>query len=278
MDRARRGDIGGVPAEIVMSDADTSLTDDAFLGDALAILQPADGYRAGLDAVLLAAACGAMPGHHARVLDAGAGVGVAGLCVARRVPDAHVTLVEREPILADLGRRNAERNGLASRVRVVEMDVAAGGAGIHRSRDTPEDLGAGTFTHLIANPPYAAHGRGTLPPDRLKSVSHQMPDGDLDAWFRFLATLAATDGVVTMIHRADALGLLLDGLGRRFGALRVLPLYPRAGQPAHRVIVQGRKGSRAPLTLLPGIPLHGEGNDFLPRIEAVLRRGAALDW
>lgn len=261
-----------------MADAEASLTDDAFLGDALMILQPVYGYRAGLDAVLLAAACGAMAGQNARVLDAGAGVGVAGLCVARRVSDAHVTLVEREPVLADLARRNAERNRFADRVRVMEMDVAAGGAAVHSARAGSEDIGAGTFSHLIANPPYAAHGRGTAPPAHLKSVSHQMPDGELDAWFRFLATLAATDGLVTMIHRADTLSVLLDGLGRRFGALRVLPLYPRAGEAAHRVIVQGRKGSRAPLTLLSGIALHGDGNEFLPRIEAVLRQGVALEW
>lgn len=261
-----------------MTEVASSLTDDAFLGDALAILQPAEGYRAGLDAVLLAAACGAMPGDGARVLDAGAGVGVAGLCVARRLADARVTLVEREPVLADLARRNVERNRLADRVQVIEMDIAAGGAGVHRARARTADIAPGAFTHVIANPPYAVQGRGTRPPARLKSVSHQMPGGDLDAWFRFLATLAATDGLVTMIHRADALAILLDGLGQRFGGLRVLPLYPRAGSPSHRIIVQGRKGSRAPLMLLPGIPLHGEGNGFLPRIEAVLRHGAALDW
>jgi tRNA1(Val) A37 N6-methylase TrmN6 len=58
----------------------------------------------------------------------------------------------------------------------------------------------------------------------------------------------------------------------------VLPLHSREGEAAHRVIVQGRKGSRAPLALLPGIVLHGEGHAFVPAIDAALRRGAALDW
>src|SRR5690606_40916351 len=131
---------------------------------------------------------------------------------------------------------------------------------------------------VIANPPYYAEGRGTRPPLHLKAASHQMADGALDYWCRFLATAAANDGIVTVIHRAEALGALLDGLGRRFGALRVLPLYPRAGAPAHRVIGQGRKGSRAPLTLLPGVALHEEGNALVPAVAAVLRHGAALDW
>ena len=265
-----------------MTDAAGSVTDDAFLGDALAIFQPAEGYRAGLDAVLLAAACGATDGLNARVLDVGAGVGVAGLCVARRVPDAHVTLVEREAALADLARRNIERNGFHDRARVVELDVAAGGATVHgaRAKALPNQPGVvpGAFTHVIANPPYFARGHGTAPPAPLKAASHQMAGGDLDAWFRFMATAAARDGVATMIHRAEALGVLIEGLSRRFGALRVLPLYPRAGDAAHRVIVQGRKGSRAPLVLFPGIVLHGDGHAFVERIDAVLRRGAALEW
>lgn len=257
-----------------------ALTDDAFLGGALAILQPAEGYRAGLDAVLLAAACGAQAGKGARVLDAGAGVGVAGLCVARRVVDAHVTLVEREPVLAEIARRNAARNQLEARVRVVELDVAEGGAAINRAQagGSGEDVPAGAYTHVIANPPYYAEGRGTRPPALLKAASHQMADGALDQWCRFLATAAASDGLVTIIHRADALGALLDGLARRFGALRVLPLHSRAGEAAHRVIIQGRKGSRAPLSLLQGLVLHGEGHAFVPSVDAVLREGAALDW
>lgn len=265
-----------------MTASDEPVTDDTFLGDALAIFQPAEGYRAGLDAVLLAAACGAKEGQNARVLDVGAGVGVAGLCVARRVPDAHVTLVEREPVLADLARRNIDRNGFQDRARVVELDVAAGGAVVHRAlvESPPErpSVLPGAFTHVIANPPYFAHGHGTAPSARLKATSHQMAGGELDAWFRFIATAASKDGTATMIHRAEALGVLLDGLGQRFGALCVLPLHPRTGDPAHRVIVQGRKGSRAPLVLLPGIALHGDGHAFVEPIDAVLRGGAALEW
>lgn len=252
-----------------------ALTDDAFLGGALTVLQPARSYRAGLDAVLLAAACGASEGHGVRALDAGAGVGVAGLCVARRITDAEVTLVEREPALADIARQNVLRNGLEARVKVVELDIEEGGAAVSRG---PAGVSAGAFTHILANPPYFAEGRGTRPPVHLKAASHQMAEGALDRWCRFLATAAASDGLVTVIHRAEALGSLLDGLGRRFGALRVLPLHSKSGEPAHRILVQGRKGSRAPLRLLQGLVLHGEGHAFVPAIDAVLRGGAALDW
>jgi tRNA1Val (adenine37-N6)-methyltransferase len=82
------------------------VTKDAFLGGAIHVLQPKTGYRAGLDAVLLAAACPvATSTAGATVLDCGAGVGTAALCVASRVPSARLTLVERESDLAALGTR-----------------------------------------------------------------------------------------------------------------------------------------------------------------------------
>jgi tRNA1(Val) A37 N6-methylase TrmN6 len=248
------------------------LTDDAFLGGALHILQPKRSYRAGLDAVLLAAACPARADEP--VLDAGAGVGTVGLCVARRVDDARVTLVEIEPELAGLARKNAERNGLDERVAVVEADVRGGGRAFHAGVESA--LKPGTFAHAVANPPYVSAGGGTEPPDRLKAAAHQMAEDDLDQWVRFLATALTGDGTATMIHRADALGAVVRTFESRFGAIKVFPIFPRERVAANRIIMQGVKGSRAPLQMLPGLVLHGDGNGFLPRAEAILRDGAGL--
>lgn len=258
------------------ADVPAGMTADAFLGGRLSILQPRSGYRAGLDAVLLAAATPARDGSGERVLDAGAGVGVVGLCIASRVADAHVTLVEIDPGLAALALENARRNDLATRIAVVTADVAAGGAAFHASAEGRK-LTPGAFAHVVANPPYHAAGRGTEPPDRQKAGAHQMAGENLDAWIRFLATAAASGGSASVIHRADALGSLLAAFEGRFGALKILPIFPRQGDAASRVIVQGTKGSRAPMTLLAGLVLHGDGNAFLPEAEAILRHGGALD-
>jgi tRNA1(Val) A37 N6-methylase TrmN6 len=255
------------------ADRPPDVTDDVFLGGALHILQPKAGYRAGLDAVLLAAACGVAPGSAAHVLDAGAGVGVVGLSVARRIETTRVTLVEMEPELAELARQNAERNELSERVRVAIANVADGGSAFNAAS---ESLTPATFTHVLANPPYYAAGRGTKPASRLKTAAHQMPWDDVDAWIRFLATAATSDGIATLIHRADALGSLLSALDGRFGAVKVLPAFPRPGASANRVIIQGVKGSRAPLRILPGLILHNDDNSFRPEVNAILRHGAAL--
>jgi FkbM family methyltransferase len=247
------------------------LTDDAFLGGGLRILQLKGGYRAGVDAVLLAAAAPVRASRKERVLDVGAGVGVVGLAVARRAPRADVTLVERESSLVDLARSNIERNGLQVRVRVVRADVS------RRLDELPElRPDAESFDHVLANPPYNPEGAGTVAVEALKATANVMPGGNLARWARFMAAMARPGASVTMIHRADAVGEVLSAFAGRFGGLIVYPLYPREGKSAIRVLVQGIKGSNAPVEIRPGLVLHDAGNRFRPEAEAILRHGAGL--
>lgn len=252
------------------------LTDDAFLGGLLHIQQPRKAYRAGIDAVLLAAAVPISNGGGMRVLDAGAGVGVVGLCVARCIANVTVTLVEIERSLADIARSNICRNGLGDRVNVVSADIAEGGAAFGASR--PENqLPIGGFDHVLANPPFQTMGEGSTPPDRRKSRAHEMAPSDLDGWLRFMATACAAGGMATLIHRATALPELIAAMSPRFGNLTLLPIHPRHGQPANRIILQGTKGSKAPLAILPGLVLHNAvGNGYRSDVDAVLRAGARL--
>src|SRR6516164_10768778 len=101
--------------------AEADLSDDAVLGGRLRLRQPRRGHRFGHDAILLAAAVAARAGE--RAVELGAGVGAAGLALARRVEAVEVTLVEIDPALTALAAENAERNGLAGRVRAVSLDV-----------------------------------------------------------------------------------------------------------------------------------------------------------
>jgi len=102
---------------------------------------------------------------------------------------------------------------------------------------------------------------------------------NLELWIKAAATHAAPGGEAIVIYPATGLQALLAGLGRRFGDIRVLPLCPREGAAATRVIVRGIKGSRAPLTLMASRALHGPtGRTFTPEFEAILRGDAVLDW
>jgi tRNA1(Val) A37 N6-methylase TrmN6 len=260
----------GNQAPLIDRGAEAAVTDDAFLGDRLYILQPSSGYRAGIDAVLLAASIKGSPAE-LTILDCGSGVGTVGLCVAVRCPDARVTLVEREPVLIDLARRNIDRNGLQARVAVIPGDVTA-------PAQKPEAplLPAQSFDHVLANPPYHDDLGGTPARNPLKRASHAMPADALGSWVRFAARMNRPGGRVTVIHKADALPALLTALENRYGAIAVTPIHPYADKPAGRVLVSGIKGSRAPLELRPPVVLHEVGGGFTPYVGRILRQGAPL--
>lgn len=253
--------------------SEVAVTTDAFLGDALEVLQPRSGYRAGIDAVLLAASAPIGPEAKARVLDAGAGVGTVGLCVARRLPLTEVSLLEQQPVLAGLARRNTVSNGLAERVQVIEADITAQPAALAALGLVPD-----MFDVVLVNPPYHAEGQGTASADPVKAAAHAMPAAALELWTKALVRVCRPGGSIVMIHRAESLDLVLAALGRRFGGLDILPVHPRRGEPANRILVRGTKGSRAPLRLLPGFIVHADDGAYTNEAEAILRRGAALPF
>lgn len=247
-----------------------TLTRDAFLGGRLTVSQPEKGFRAGLDTVLLGAAVGA---EARSLLDLGAGVGTAALVAMSGLPQLGATLVEADPVMAALAGLNARNNGMAERTKVLNLDLTASG----RAR-AAAGLAADHFGAVIANPPFFDPGRGTAPAIARAGARH-MEDGALDKWVKTAATHAAPGGEVIFIHVAEALPLLLAAFTRRFGAVSVLPLSPRSGEPASRVLIRGIKGSRAPFSLLGGRVLHeAAGGGFRPEFDAIFRGAARLIW
>ncbi|SFU95640.1 tRNA1(Val) A37 N6-methylase TrmN6 [Methylobacterium sp. 174MFSha1.1] len=243
---------------------------ESWLGGRLSLRQPPRGaHRAGTDAVLLAACAGAQAGE--TVCDLGAGTGAVGLAVARACPETRVMLVERDPEAAALARLNAEENGLAARVRVIEADVTAPGRERRAAGLLPDSV-----DRLVTNPPFFEPGRHRASPVALRAAAHGFPEpGGLAAWLRTCADLLRPGGRLVLIHRADALPACLGALAGRFGALQVTPVQPRAEAPAIRVLVAGVRGSRAPFVLMPALVLHGPDGRFTEQVEA-MHRGEVL--
>jgi tRNA1(Val) A37 N6-methylase TrmN6 len=242
-------------------------SEDAVLGGRLVLLQPPRGHRVGHDAILLAAATSAKSGDHA--VDLGAGVGGTGLGLARRIEGLNVTLVDIDPALTELAAGNAQRNGLSDRVRAVRLDVESSAADFIAAGLAPESAAC-----VLMNPPFNIAQQPS--PDHARRLAHAATEGMLERWLRTSARLLRADGVVTLIWRADGLADVLAALAKDFGAITVLPVHPKPGATAIRVLVRATKGSRAPLTLLPGFLLADAGGKPTAAAEAVLRNGEAL--
>lgn len=197
------------------------------------------------------------------VLDAGLGSGAASLCLLARVPGCVATGLEIQPELADLARRGAVLNGVA--LEVLEGDLLA----------LPPGLRPRQFDHVLTNPPFGEVGRGTPSPSGQRERAHATAAG-IGGWLDACLRRVAPRGRLTLVHRADRLDHILASLAGRLGGIVVHPFWPAVGEPARRIVVRGRKGSRAPLRLAPGLILHGPDGRFTAEAEAVLRDAAPL--
>lgn len=242
-------------------------TNDAVLDGRLLLRQPKHGHRVGHDAILLAAATAAKAGEHA--VDLGAGVGAAGLALARRVEGLRVTLVEIDPALAALAAENAERNGFADRVISLALDVNAPARAFAAARLKQAD-------RVLMNPPFNDPARHNTSPNAGRRLAHAGKVDVLPAWIRAAARLLPPRGVLTLIWRADGLAEVLSALARNFGGVAVLPVHPKSGAPAIRILVRAVKESRAPFALYPGLVLGDENGRPAELADAVLRGKAVL--
>jgi tRNA1(Val) A37 N6-methylase TrmN6 len=127
------------------------------------------------------------------------------------------------------------------------------------------------------NPPFSDPARQNVSPDSKRRLAHAAPADTLTQWTRRAATLLTPSGTLTLIWRADGLADVLAAADTGFGAIAVVPVYPRPNAAAIRILVRAVKGSRAPLALMPSLTLNDVDGQPTAEAEAILRGGAALE-
>ncbi|MDE5455560.1 methyltransferase [Bradyrhizobium sp. CSA112] len=250
-----------------MTDPILDLTEDAFLGGQLRLMQLKSGHRAGHDAVLLAAATAARSGD--RVVDLGAGVGVAGLAVARRVAGIDLVLVEIDAALAGLARTNADANAIQADVIVLDVEADA-------TAYAAAGLGPDSVDAVLMNPPFNDPVRHRISPDTARGTAHMATATTLSKWVHAARRILRSRGTLTLLWRADGIAEVFSALDHGFGSLQVLAVHGDAQGPANRILIRATKGGRAPTQILPALMLNDEQGVPNKRVQEVLAGKGSL--
>lgn len=226
------------------------------------LLQPEDGFQTSIDAVLLAAACPAKDGES--ILDLGCGVGSSSFCTLKRVAGTTLTGIDVLPDVVELANENAVLNGMKERTHFRCLDI--------------RDFEGMTFNHVICNPPFLEAGEHLRSPSDGKATAMGFGEDDMDLkdWVDCAYRSIAGQGSLTMIHRACETDEIIRAMGKRFGAIEIFPLWPKAGKEAKRVIVRAAKNRKSPARIHAGLTLHEDNGDYTREAENILREMGAI--
>ncbi len=242
-------------------------TCDAFLDGRVHIRQPKNGYRAATDPVFLAASIPAKAGE--RVLELGCGVGVAMFCLGARVSALSLTGLELQPDYAHLARQNAGKNEIDAQIILGDL------------MQMPRELLDQSFDHVMFNPPFYDSAKVSAPKDAGKSQAHVM-GLSIENWIDAALKRLKPKGRLSFIHRTEILPHALGCLANVAGDITIKPLTSRQGQPAKRIIISCRKGTKGPSVLLSSLVVHNgsahsdDAGTYSEIAQSILRDGKAL--
>ncbi len=235
------------------------MTEKVTFLDGQVMVRQAEGYRAGLDAVLLAAAVRLKPG--AKALELGCGAGTALICAAHQNLQAHFIGLEKHQGVFALAQDNIAKNAMQDRVEVVQGSVA----------NPPESLRPDSFDQVFLNPPYFDDPSAIRRPKTGKDSAFVNNGLTLRDWIDTALRLTRAKGYITLVQRAERLDDCLEGFYGRAGDIRILPIVPRAGEAAHRIIIRARRNVKTPLILLAPLVIHEHGRTWTPMADGILR-------
>lgn len=239
-------------------------TEDTVYQGRVKLVQPAEGFRAGFDSLLLAAALPELTGGEA--LELGCGCGGALLPAAFRLPGVSFTGVEQDAGVAEMARAGVGANGFGARVRI-ETAEASDWVRAHENR----------FDLVFANPPYFEPGKISEP--GAGKAGAYVESLSLEGWVKAMLFAAKPRAAVVMVHRAAELARVLAQFDRQAGEITVLPVASKAGEAARRVLVRGRKGlKRGPLTLLAPMVTHTPDGSVRAEAAQAVVEGRAVYW
>lgn len=241
-------------------------TSDYLLDKKIKIFQPADGYRASSDAVLLAAFVSKFGGG--KILDVGSGTGAVSLCLAKRFSkmSPEIRGLELQPELAELSNLSAKENGFEN-LTYQNADIRLG--------TKENNLTPCSFDVVASNPPYSECDMPS--PNKSKATAHNHIGFDLEHWLNFCLKMAKPYGWIYLINRAEALPKINYIMHNKAGNMKILPIYSKKGQTAKRVLISVQKDSKSPCQILPPFIVHSADGSYSENAQKILRAGYGFE-
>jgi tRNA1Val (adenine37-N6)-methyltransferase len=240
-------------------------TVDAILGGRLRIIQKKSGYRFSLDALLLANFVILKEGENC--IDLGTGSGIVASILACRRRRGRILGIDIQEEFVAMAKRSVEMNRLAGHVEIRQGDVRH-----------PETICVPfSFDAAVFNPPYRRlrSGRANLQP--AKAAARHEIEGTAADFLTAAAHALRAGGRAYAIYPARRMVEMISRMRvSRIEPKRLRIVHSRPDGVGEFILVEGVKGGREEMVVLPPLFIYGEGNGYTAEMEAIFRDLAAF--
>lgn len=224
----------------------------------LRVIQRADAFRFGTDAVLLVDF--AAPRRHDRVCDLGTGTGIIPLLLYARENTISADAVEIQPDMADMAARSMAMNGLNEKIRVLPGDL----------RSIRTLLPHARYDLVTCNPPYGKAGGTLLNPDASKRLARHEESCAIEDVACAAAWLLQNGGRLCCVFPAARMIELSDAMRKyRMAPKRIRMVHSRVEKAAHLCLMEGMLDARPGLIIEPPLVIYDENNAYTPELRRI---------
>lgn len=224
------------------------------------IIQRRDGFRFGIDAVLLADFAKKGKG---RAIDLCTGTGIIPILLAAKSEMKLIDAVEIQPEMAEMAQRSVEYNALRGRIHIRCADL----------KEAPEIYGKSCFETVTVNPPYMKTGSGIVNADDMKLISRHEVKCTLDDVVRVSSDLLKTNGSMFMVHRPSRLAEIFVVMRKyRIEPKIIRMVAPKMGKEPNMVLICGIKNAKSDIKFLPQLYVYDENGEYSKEIDEIYGR------
>ncbi len=209
--------------------------DTTLLDDGSKVIQKKDGFRFGIDAILLAEFYEGNPKK--RILEIGCGTGIISILLAKEGKARDIVALEIQEEMAELTRRNISIQNLDEIIEVVNQDV--------------KKLSMGnTFDSIICNPPYMTVDGKRINEKDSKTISRHEVALNLKELIGNSKRLLKPRGSLSIIHRSYRLAEILVELeSNNLSPKRIKFIHATEDSESNLVLVEASKGRKEKLVI-----------------------------
>jgi tRNA1Val (adenine37-N6)-methyltransferase len=163
--------------------------------------------------------------------------------------------------MIDRACRNVEQNRFRERVTIQRVDV----------RNIRDAFSPESFAAVVCNPPYRRVASGRISPDAERKIArHELAAGLAD-FLQAGAYLLRIKGRMALVYPAPRVVDLVQSMRQvNLEPKRLRMVHSFAGADAALVLVEGVKGGRSGIEVLPPLIVYERGKKYTPEVSALL--------